>query len=176
MQKIDFEHHSYRRTIRKASMDDLPIIMDFLRQGRAKMIAAGNLNQWRKGYPEQQTIEQDIQRNGSFLLCENENPIATFAFLPGPEPTYSYIEGGHWLDDSPYYVIHRVASMDGVHGIMADIIAYCSSVAHALRIDTHADNRPMQKALSRLGFAYCGVIYLQSGDSRMAFQKITSAL
>ena len=59
---------------------------------------------------------------------------------------------------------------------MADIIAYCSSVAHALRIDTHADNHPMQKALSRLGFAYCGVIYLQSGDSRMAFQKITSAL
>ena len=141
MQKIDSEHYSDRRTIRKASMDDLPIIMDFLRQGR-----------------------------------ENDNPIATFAFLPGPEPTYSYIEGGHWLDNSPYYVIHRVASMDGVHGIMADIIAYCSSVAHALRIDTHADNRPMQKALSRLGFAYCGVIYLQSGDSRMAFQKITSAL
>lgn len=61
MQKIDFEHRSDRRTIRKASMDDLPIIMDFLRQGREKMIAVGNLNQWRKGYPAQQTIEQDIQ-------------------------------------------------------------------------------------------------------------------
>lgn len=53
MQKIDFEHRSDRRTIRKASMDDLPIIMDFLRQGREKMIAVGNLNQWRKGYPAQ---------------------------------------------------------------------------------------------------------------------------
>ena len=165
-----------KRTIRKAVMDDLPLVMKLIQQGREKMIASGNPNQWSAAHPSRKKITQDIVQGDSYLLCEDGLPVATFAFLPGPDPTYSYIEGGHWLDDSPYYVSHRVASMDGVHGIMADIIAYCSSVAHALRIDTHADNRPMQKALSRLGFAYCGVIYLQSGDSRMAFQKITSAL
>ena len=161
---------SYGRTIRKATANDVSLIMDFIRQGRAKMIAAGNVNQWSDKHPSRQTIEKDIAQGASYLLCENDTPIATFALLAGPEPTYSYIEGGHWLDDSPYYVIHRVASMDGVHGIMADIIAYCSSVAHALRIDTHADNYPMQAVLKRLGFNYCGIIYLEDGSQRQAYQ------
>lgn len=37
---------SYGRTIRKATANDVSLIMDFIRQGRAKMIAAGNVNQW----------------------------------------------------------------------------------------------------------------------------------
>ena len=104
------------------------------------------------------------------MLCENDTPIATFALLAGPEPTYSYIEGGRWLDDQPYYVIHRVASVEGVHGVMSDIIAYCLSLTSTIRIDTHADNYPMQAVLKRSGFNYCGIIYLEDGSQRQAYQ------
>ena len=161
---------SYGRTIRKATANDVSLIMDFIRQGRAKMIAAGNVNQWSDKHPSRQTIERDIAQGASYLLCENDTPIATFALLAGPEPTYSYIEGGRWLDDQPYYVIHRVASAEGVHGVMSDIIAYCLSLTSTIRIDTHADNLPMQAALKRLGFNYCGIIYLEGGSQRQAYQ------
>ena len=29
----------------------------------------------------------------------------------------------------------------------------------------------MQRALEKSGFAYCGIIYLASGDERLAYQK-----
>jgi RimJ/RimL family protein N-acetyltransferase len=41
-----------------------------------------------------------------------------------------------------------------------------------LKIDTHRDNIPMQKVLKRNGFSECGIIYIENGDERIAFQKI----
>ena len=29
----------------------------------------------------------------------------------------------------------------------------------------------LQKALAKYGFEYCGIIYLEDGDERIAFQK-----
>ena len=65
-----------------------------------------------------------------------------------------------------------MASLEGVHGVMADIINYCSTFTSSIRIDTHADNCPMQASLIRLGFVYCGIIYVENGDSRLAFQRV----
>jgi len=129
-------------------MDDLPLVMKLIQQGREKMIASGNPNQWSAAHPSRKRITQDIVQGYSYLLCEDGLPVATFAFLPGPDPTYSYIEGGSWIDDRPYHVIHRVASADGVHGVMADIIGYCSSFASSIRIDTHAANTTMEGVLA----------------------------
>lgn len=41
-----------------------------------------------------------------------------------------------------------------------------------IRIDTHWDNKPMQGALAKAGFHYCGIIHLLDGDERLAYQKI----
>ena len=98
-------------------------------------------------------------------------PIGYFAFIPSPEPTYSYIEGGSWLDDSPYHVVHRVASYPHVHGVFRAIMDWCFSQDPNIRIDTHRDNRIMQHCILRYGFTYCGIIYLQSGDERLAYQR-----
>lgn len=160
------------RTVKKASIADLSVVMDFIEQGKAKMIKAGNPNQWSANYPAIETIERDIVQGNCYLLYEGGKAIATFVSKAGPEPNYQRIDDGSWLDDQPYYVIHRVASAEGVHGVMADVISYCSSFTSSIRIDTHADNRPMQASLTRLGFVYCGVIYVENGDSRRAFQRI----
>ena len=163
---------SSNRTIRKASIDDLSIVMGLIEQGKIKMIKAGNPNQWSASYPAESTIRCDIAQGDCFLIHECGKPIATFVAKEGPEPNYHRIDNGSWLDDQPYYVIHRVASVEGVHGVMADIINYCSAFTSSIRIDTHADNRPMQASLIRLGFVYCGIIYVENGDSRLAFQCV----
>ena len=40
-----------------------------------------------------------------------------------------------------------------------------------MKIDTHADNKPMQNLLLKLGFKKCGIIYIADGSQRVAFQK-----
>ena len=43
-----------------------------------------------------------------------------------------------------------------------------------MRIDTHAENLPMQRALEKAGFTPCGMIYLiggrEDGDPRLAYE------
>lgn len=90
--------------------------------------------------------------------------------VASPDPTYARIYDGAWLDDEPYYVLHRIASKAGAHGVMAAVMEYALSVSESLRIDTHADNRIMQHNVLKYGFRYCGVIYLANGDPRLAYQ------
>jgi hypothetical protein len=41
-----------------------------------------------------------------------------------------------------------------------------------MRIDTHEDNMGMQQLLKKLGYSYCGVIFLGNEDKRLAFEKL----
>ena len=41
-----------------------------------------------------------------------------------------------------------------------------------IRIDTHRNNRIMQHCIDRYGFTCCGIICLESGDERLAYQLI----
>ena len=105
------------------------------------------------------------------------NVVGYFAFLPSPEPTYQEIYYGNWLDDEkPYHVIHRIASLPDAHGIFSSIMNFCFARESNIRIDTHRDNAIMQHNIEKHGFAYCGIIYLASGDERLAYQKLGQTL
>ena len=150
--------------------------MEIYRQARQIQLDSGNLHQWREGYPSQEIVRGDIDRGVSYVI-EDENSggtlVGAFAFIPGEDPTYKYIEGGSWLDDvKPYGTIHRLAGMRGCHGIAALCFDWCWRQIPNLRIDTHEDNAIMKRCVEKAGFKYCGVIYLLSGDPRIAFQKI----
>lgn len=136
------------------------------------MRSCGNMNQWTDGYPSQDTIKHDIEHNHCYL-CVDEGGVvvASFAFIPGPEPTYKEIFEGEWLDDAPYHVVHRLASSVTSHGVFNAVMDYCMGVAGNLRIDTHRDNVIMRHVIDRYGFTYCGIIYLANGDERLAYQK-----
>jgi len=43
---------------------------------------------------------------------------------------------------------------------------------HSIKIDTHKKNESMKKMLSNNGFKYCGIIYLENGSERIAYEKI----
>lgn len=157
--------------IRKAAPADLERIMHLLDCGREIMRRSGNPNQWPVGKPSRQQIVNDIEAGHSYLVVDDDEAVATFAFIPGPDVTYAHIEGGSWTDDTtPYHVVHRLASTAQAHGVFATVINYCKSVAASLRIDTHEDNRIMQHNIVKHGFAYCGIIYLLDGNPRLAYQ------
>ncbi len=157
--------------IRKSAPEDMDAIMSLIDGARAIMRSDGNMNQWTSGYPSRSMIERDMERGVSYMCINDGEPVATFAFIQSPEPTYAKIFGGHWLNDDAYYVVHRIAGKPDVHGIFSAIMDYCFSVTKNIRIDTHRDNRIMQHLLMRHGFTYCGIIYLLNGDERLAYQK-----
>ena len=163
-------------TIRLTRLEELDAVMPLFDQARATMRRSGNLHQWADGYPSRQTIARDIALSQSYVCVDTGGHIVgTFAFIPGEEPTYRRIYEGAWIDDSlPYATIHRLAGATGTHGLANACFTWCARRAESLRVDTHRDNVIMRHLLSRLGFTYCGIIYLQNGDERLAFQKLTS--
>ena len=150
-------------------------IMKVVDAAKKIMRQSGNMHQWGEGSPSEAVISTDMEKNGGFVVEDNGMIVGYFAFLPSPEPTYAKIYEGDWLDDErPYHVVHRIASYPDVHGIFNCIMDYCFFHDPNIRIDTHRDNRIMQHNIAKHGFTYCGIIYLVSGDERLAYQKIIS--
>lgn len=161
------------RTIRPATTADIPSILEVMDAAKRIMRESGNPNQWKEGYPSGEIILRDIEKGGGIVMEDDRRLVAYFAFLLSPEPTYSVIEGGQWLDDThPYHVIHRIASLPDAHGVFSDMLLWCLSRENNIRIDTHRDNTIMQHCILKAGFQYCGIIHLASGDERLAYQLI----
>lgn len=155
--------------IRKAREEDIGAILELCARAREIMRSDGNMEQWSGNYPDRGVIAGDIAAGHGMLVCRENVPAGYFAFIPGPDPTYSVIEGA-WLDgDTDYHVIHRIASSPSFHGIFREIIAYALDSDPHIRIDTHRDNRIMQKLLEREGFNFCGIIHLADGAPRLAY-------
>ena len=159
------------RLIRQALEPDVPSIMSVLEAAKGIMRSSGNLKQWTGGYPSTDIILKDIRQGNGYVVEDDGRIVAYFAFIASPEPTYARIYEGEWLEDTlPYHVIHRIGSYPEVHGIFSDLIDWCMSRDASLRKDTHRDNLIMQHNIIKKGFRYCGIIYLESGDERLAYQ------
>ena len=151
-------------------MDDLDRVMEIYAIAKRYMDEKGNPTQWVDGYPQRDLIEYDIAQGESYVLCEGGEIHGVFMFMQHEEPTYAVIEDGAWLSDAPYGTIHRVASDGQLRGIFDTIVAYCRGVTENLRVDTHYDNFPMQRAIERNGFVRCGIVYMYDGTKRIAYQ------
>lgn len=159
--------------IRPALADEMGSIMDVLQAAIGIMRASGNKNQWINGYPSREVVLQDICLDNGYVVLDGKRIVGYFAYIASPEPTYAKIYDGAWLEDTlPYHVIHRIGSYPEVHGVFRAILNWCVSRDGNIRIDTHRDNRIMQHNILKYGFSYCGVIYLLSGDDRLAYQLI----
>ena len=159
-------------TIRKSTLADLSTILNLRDEAREIMRSYGNVYQWPDGYPRDDMFRKDIESDGSYVMLDESGEIVgTFALLPSPEVTYNVIYQGQWLDDEPYYVIHRIASTPDSHGILDALLDFCESQVSNIRIDTHEANVIMRKGLEKHGYQYCGIIHLLNGDERLAFQK-----
>ena len=158
--------------IREANLQDLDRISEIYDIAKKFMRETGNMNQWNSSYPDRSFLTKDINAHQLYVI-ENEEVHAVFAFIPGEDPTYKVIEGA-WLDDSPYGTIHRIASDGTVHHIMEKAVDYCLTKCPHIRIDTHEDNKVMQKLILRNGFKKTGIIYIADGSPRIAFERVSS--
>ena len=52
----------------------------------------------------------------------------------------------------------------------------CLEHCESLRADTHADNKIMQHLLEKNGFARCGIIHVEDGTPRVAYQKLSATV
>ena len=158
--------------IRPSTHSDLPQLLQIYETARRFMQQTGNARQWVDGYPKEELLISDIKQGHSYVCLNENNEIAgTFYYIVGEEPTYLNIYEGSWLNNDSYGVIHRIASSGKQKGIGETCINWCLDKCRNLRIDTHRDNKVMQNILQKLGFTYCGIIYLENGDERLAYQK-----
>lgn len=158
--------------IRTAEATDLPVIMQLVASAKAIMRKSGNMNQWNDGYPSEEIILEDINDGCCRIIMHGDTAVGSFVLKAGPDPTYSNIYDGQWLNDEPYHVIHRITSSEDAHGIFEEMLDYCFNISHNIRIDTHRDNTIMRHLLEKYGFTCCGIIHIANGDERMAYQKI----
>lgn len=158
--------------IKKTEIGDLDIVMSTIDSARQLMRDSGNTTQWTNGYPSKALMIGSIKAGHNFLIYQDDEVVATFDFVIGEDPNYLVIENGNWLNNAPYGVVHRLASTGEAKGVAKSCFEWCFSQFPNIRVDTHEDNIPMQKVLTKLNYEKCGVIYVSDGTPRLAFQKI----
>ena len=158
--------------IRKTVEGDLCRIGEIYESAKRFMRESGNPTQWNSGTPNIETARADMQKGIGYVAEENGEIVATFMFSLDGEPTYAKIYDGAWLSEAPYGVIHRIAVKYHGRGIVDFCFSECYRLCPNLKIDTHRDNIPMQRVLARAGFEYCGIIHLDDGSERLAYQKV----
>lgn len=140
---------------------------------REQMRRNGNPDQWGTNRPSEEKIRKDIQDGNSYVLLQEGEICAVFSFVIGPDETYENIEG-QWLNGEEYGTIHRVAANGKVHGVFRQILDFCRELEPNIRIDTHAANSNMRHILETNGFSVCGIIHVDDGTPRIAYQKVFS--
>ena len=157
-------------TVRQVTAAELEEILPVYAYAREQMKRTGNPNQWGDDKPTAAELLREIRRGTLFRMDEDGVLSGVFAFILGEDPTYRVIDGA-WRSDAPYGTIHKVAKAPGARDFLTKAVRYCARICPNLRIDTHADNAVMQKAILKNGFTYCGVIYLADGSPRRAYQR-----
>ena len=155
--------------IRLAKKEDSEKILQIYGAGRQRMREDNNFSQWINSYPNQIEIDEGLANKNLYVYEQDGEVVATFCFVLGGDKTYDYIENGHWNYDLPYGVIHRLAALPKVKNVGKNVLNYCKSQINYLRVDTHKDNNIMRHIIENNGFKYCGIIYVEDGTPRLAY-------
>ena len=161
---------------RKASLSDINPIWDILQQAIVRRKNDGS-NQWQDGYPNLEVVQKDIEKESGYVLTEGESIVGYIAVLINDEPAYEKIEG-EWLTNNDFVLFHRVAISENYlgKGLAKMMINYIEDFAvenkiNSIKADTNFDNFAMLNIFEKLGYKYCGQVYLR-GNPRRAFEKV----
>jgi GNAT superfamily N-acetyltransferase len=162
--------------LRKSTTADADKIWEVLQQAIEQRRLDGS-QQWQNGYPNQQTVDDDIALENSYVFLNNNNVVACAVIIFGEDPNYKTIDG-KWLTDAEYAAIHRVATSNDFKSkgvataLFFEIETFCKSrTTPSIRVDTNFDNVPMLRILDKLDYHYCGEIFFNNAF-RKAFEKI----
>jgi GNAT superfamily N-acetyltransferase len=162
--------------LRKAILSDAQFIWEILQQAIEQRKRDGS-EQWQNGYPNEQTVFDDLSKNYGYVLLDKGTVIAYAAVIFEEEPAYTEIRG-KWLTHGDYAVVHRVATSNSVKGkgiathLFKMIDGLClEKKIYSIKVDTNFDNVPMLKILDRLNYSYCGEVFFR-GAARKAYEKV----
>ena len=163
---------------RQANISDLDQIVEIIELSK-KYLKETKVDQWQDGYPAKEDLRRDIESGNSYVLTNKDEIVATTVISLDGESTYNSIFNGEWITNEEYIVMHRVAVHDKYKGkgIFKELIIDAESLAlnkgiSSIKIDTHRDNISMQRAVVKNDFQKCGIIYLEDGSERIAFEKV----
>jgi len=163
---------------RKSIKSDIKKIIKIIEEAQ-NYFKENNIDQWQDGYPNEESIINDIESGDSYVLLKDGKIIATAYLSFDGEKDYDVIYDGKWISNEDYAVVHRVAVSNSIkgNGVAGELFKYIDKIClendiNYVRIDTHRHNKSMQKFLSKNKFEYCGVIYLKDKSERIAFEKI----
>lgn len=162
--------------LRPASERDAPNIWGILKDAIEQRRLEGS-DQWQQGYPNEQTVLDDIAASAAYVLVDGDAVIAYAAIILDGESAYDTIDG-RWLTDGRYATVHRVArardvKSRGVATVFFQLIEeLCIGLrVPSIRLDTNFDNLAMLKILDNLSYRYCGEIFYERAPRR-AYEKI----
>lgn len=164
---------------RKTTYSDIPAILTIITEAQ-HYLKSKQIDQWQNGYPNEASLRADIDHGYSYVMEENGIIIGTLALIFGTEPTYIHIYEGNWkTTDTCYATLHRVAVANQWkgNGIAGKMLAEVEHICHlhsvsSIRMDTHKENTSMQRMMQKNGFDYCGIIYLEDGAMRLAYELL----
>ena len=152
--------------IRLANTSDTNRIFEIYEYARAYMKAHGNPYQWGDDRPEKSVTKDDIKNQRCYVMEDDGHIFACFVFTIGSEKEYE----AKFPSKDKYGVIHRVASDKSKRGIVERIVDFAKGKVNLLRIDTHEDNKTMQRVIERQNFKRLGIIYLEDKSPRILYE------
>lgn len=167
---------SQKPHFRLAAPADLPAIMAILDDAKNLLKAQGS-SQWQDGYPDQTCIEADLAAGSGHVITQDGQIIGYLAILLTGEPAYATL-AGRWLSSGAVYgVVHRLAVSGAARGQKLGELALLFAEQFlrqkgigSLRIDTDAANQAMRHLFGKLGYEYCGKIWIQRSE-KLAYEK-----
>lgn len=148
----------------------------------AKKLLSKHSLQWQQGYPNEDTMKNDITSNNCYgLFDENNYLVAIVSLVRGIDNNYLTIDGKWNNPPSPSDLqIHRIAVRNGYYGKKYGDILIKFAIDKAkewkctsIKVDTHKVNYPMQHLCTNNGFIYRGIITLKRDEidpSRLAYE------
>lgn len=162
--------------LKNASEKEADSIWKILQQAIERRKKDGSL-QWQDGYPNPETIKEDIKKKQAFVLITEKQMIGVCTLIKNTEPAYQNIEG-KWLSEGDFLVVHRVAIADEFLGKGWSKVLFekiekkaLSENIFSIKADTNFDNLPMISTFKSMGFEYCGEVMMRNSP-RKAFEKI----
>ena len=158
--------------IEQAGEEKFPEILEIYSSARDFMRECGNGEQWKSAYPPRELVESDIKKGNLYTVTDCGEILCVFYEDFGEDADYRSIYEGEWRTKAPYGIIHRIAVSNRARGrgVSAIVFSHVLEKYGSVRIDTHRNNIPMQRALAKFGFERAGIIYIRGGEERVAYE------
>lgn len=154
--------------IRHTQTQDMAAVLDIYAAARAYQREILHLNQWRDDYPNEISLRQDMDEQGSYVVEDEGEIVATFFLQEGPDETYLALMGATPnLDD--LVTIHRIGVKHAGKGYGRRIMQWITQHHRQVMIDTHAQNSVMLKLIEDFSFNYLGIVQVADGTDRNTY-------